>query len=579
MSEPLDDSVRLSRIEEIARDLGATAVLEDAHALAERVAEGRFYVACLGQFKRGKSTLLNALVGANVLPVGVVPVTAVVTVLRHGSALGARVRVEGEPWRDIEPTTLDEYVSEAKNPENARRVRGVEVFVPSALLSRGLCLVDTPGVGSVFAGNTEATRDFVPSIDAALILIGVDPPIAGSEMDLIAEVANGVSTIVFVLGKADRSTEAELTEGKSFAVAVLTKRLGRVPEPLLVVSATERARMGQGTRDWMTLEGRLRALAEGGRAGLVRTAAQRGVLRLATMLRSELDELTRALLRPREESVKRVAQLRVAVTDAENLLRDMSYLFTAVEEQLATRFEKERSAFVAAEQPIAFLELGARIREDAERDVRDLPLAAMEHARTIGLAHVQQWREEHAPIAERLYQDASRRFIDLANQFLAQVAASGDAGFSSLPDTFEPELRFRAKPSFYFHDHLTLAGPHLVGRVVGLFQGKDGRVAAIEREARTYLERLFETNSNRAANDFIEQIRESRRQLQGDLRRHIQRVVDAADRTLERATATVAAGAEAVDREVSRLEMLRAELDTMTTPDAQPSTPESRARQ
>jgi hypothetical protein len=56
-------------------------------------------------------------------------------------------------------------------------VDGAEVFVPSPLLSSGMCFVDTPGLGSVFTGNTATTQAFIPDIDAALVVVGGDPPL------------------------------------------------------------------------------------------------------------------------------------------------------------------------------------------------------------------------------------------------------------------------------------------------------------------------------------------------------------------------------------------------------------------
>lgn len=214
----------LEALERIARDLGAADAASEARASAERVHERRFFVACLGQFKRGKSTLLNALVGAPVLPVGVTPVTAVVTVLRHGRALEARVRTSHEPWRPVAVAELAAFVSEAENPENEKDVTGVEVFVPSPLLASGLCLVDTPGVGSVFEGNTAATRAFVPHVDAALVVLGGDPPISRDELELVSAVAKEVRDFVFVLAKADRLAGEELAQAKAFS----EQALGRV---------------------------------------------------------------------------------------------------------------------------------------------------------------------------------------------------------------------------------------------------------------------------------------------------------------------------------------------------------------
>lgn len=72
-----DGASRLLHLAELALDSGAEPVAEEARELPARVAEGRFYVACVGQFKRGKSTLINVLIGHEVLPTGFVRVTAV----------------------------------------------------------------------------------------------------------------------------------------------------------------------------------------------------------------------------------------------------------------------------------------------------------------------------------------------------------------------------------------------------------------------------------------------------------------------------------------------------------------------
>ena len=162
-AKEVDGASRLLRLANLGEELGAPYVADDGRALAARVSEGRFYLACIGQFKRGKSTLINALIGEPVLPVGFIPVTAVPTVIRFGAHARAHVQARDGSWLEIAVSDLNQYVSEEHNPENAKGVTGVEVFVPSALLSTGMCLVDTPGLGSVFTGNTAATRPSSPT--------------------------------------------------------------------------------------------------------------------------------------------------------------------------------------------------------------------------------------------------------------------------------------------------------------------------------------------------------------------------------------------------------------------------------
>jgi len=88
---------RLGALAELAQEAGAAHLAEETLSLGQRVAENRFDVTCVGQFKRGKSSLINALVGEAILPVGVAPVTSVVTVLRHGQHRSARVSCSSCP--------------------------------------------------------------------------------------------------------------------------------------------------------------------------------------------------------------------------------------------------------------------------------------------------------------------------------------------------------------------------------------------------------------------------------------------------------------------------------------------------
>jgi predicted GTPase len=252
----------LLRLAELAEEFEAEQVAADARSVAERISEGRFYVACIGQFKRGKSTVLNALVGASVLPTGVVPVTAVPTIVRYGRRTAARMRFDAGGWTDIPVTTIDEYVSE-KNPENAKHVAALEIFVPSSLLATGMCLVDTPGLGSVFTGNTAATKAFIPHIDAALVVIGADPPLAGEELLLVDAVARHVPDLIIALNKSDRTTDAERSAAMAFARRQFEKRLQHPVGPFFEISAAEQLEHRGTGREWGKLVASLQQLVAG----------------------------------------------------------------------------------------------------------------------------------------------------------------------------------------------------------------------------------------------------------------------------------------------------------------------------
>ena len=239
----------LGRLATIAEELGEGSIGADLQQLVARIKEGRFFVACVGQFKRGKSTLLDAFVGEPILPMGVVPMTAVPTVLRYGTERTARVRI-GETWQAIRPEELPKYVSEELNPQNSKQVAGVEVFLPSPLLAGGMCLVDTPGIGSVFSGNTETTKEFVPQIDAAILVVGADPPISGEELALIEAVAANVDEILIVLNKIDRVSLMERQQASEFATKVVEGRLKRPVGQIYEVSALGRLNHSTDADDW-----------------------------------------------------------------------------------------------------------------------------------------------------------------------------------------------------------------------------------------------------------------------------------------------------------------------------------------
>ncbi len=542
----------LRQLVEVAADVGADELAAEGQSLAERLAEGRSFVACAGQFKRGKSTLLNALIGDPLLPTGVVPVTAVLTVVRHGPRRAARVRRAGSAWEEIDPAALAAYVTEGQNPENRKRVEGVEVFVPSPLLASGMCFVDTPGIGSVFSASTKIARDFVPHVDAALVVLGADPPLSGEELALVEEVARQTERLIFVLSKADRLSDADRQEARQFAEALLTRRLSR-PVEFLEVSAAERL-SGQITRDWKALEAELEALARDSGVELLRAAATRGVSRVAGRLLRAIDEHREALLRPLDD---RIAELRRSIADAERTLADIRPLLAAAQADLVSAFDAERGACVARALPAALGELDRALMGGDARAKRGVRDRAMELARGIARRVIEEWLRDVEPRAEELYRRATGRFIEGANAFLARLRTSGDPTLARLSGELVGETTFRAKRRFYFHDLLTVASPRPGGRLATLLRPRRRAIVAAREDARRYLERLLVTNSARVSNDLVDRAAEDRRRLESEIVSLLRGLSTSAERALRRARDRHVAGAEAVRAELSRLESLR----------------------
>jgi len=544
---------RLVTLARLAEEAGAPEIASDASALADRLAEGRFYVACIGQFKRGKSTLLNALVGQPLLPSGIIPITTAVTVLRWAPALRARVRLERD-WHAIPVGDLAAYVSEEQNPANRKGVSLVEVFVPSPLLADGMCLVDTPGVGSVIRANSDATREFLPQIDAALVVIGTDPPISGEELALVEETAAQVGTLLFVLSKADRSTDAERSEAIAFTRRVLVERLRKDPGPVLQVSAIERLRSGRSSGDWDALEHTLRTLSASVGGALVGQAATRGLERLAQRLAHDLDEQRRALARPIVETEHHVAALGTCVADGRRALHELRFLFAAEQKRLLERYASELRGFVARELPVAAAALTAALQTRAGRRGA-LRRQALTVAREIADRAVLRWLAETEPVAEALYREAAERFADLANALLQRVARDG--GLTTLPPGVSPALGFRTPRRFVALGMMRASARRPARWLLDALRAPAAARRTVERDAHAFLATLIRGNAGRVADDLDERMIKSRRALELEIHAGLEQITASAARALARARAQHGAGRDAVLAELTRLEQLQ----------------------
>jgi len=253
----LDAAVRA-----VASSLGSgSRACTDLVHLRERLRHRRLQVAVVGQFKRGKSTFINALLGAAVLPTGVLPLTAVPTfifwretpLIRIHFANGRQSEqiVVSDP--DSARSALFHFVTEEANPKNQRGVERVELYYPAATLRGGICLIDTPGIGSTLLHNTEAALRVLPECDVALFIGSADPPITEVELDHLLQVKPKAGRTYFILNKVESLTADEKKSIEGFLRAVLSANsLIEDKVPILPVSARLglSARQSHDTAAW-----------------------------------------------------------------------------------------------------------------------------------------------------------------------------------------------------------------------------------------------------------------------------------------------------------------------------------------
>lgn len=218
-------------VADICQQFGINTLSPQVEACQRLISEQETIdVVVFGNFKAGKSSFLNNLMGQNILPVGVLPLTAIITRLRSGDSVKAKVQFLDGTSQDVPVAEVGNYIAEAKNPGNAKRVADVLIQTPSLERYRGLQFIDTPGLNSVYAHNTETSRNWLPQVGAALLTISADHPFSEQDAELLKALLRSTPKVNILLTKADLLDAQQIDEVKNFIgrqVAAITSE--RVP--------------------------------------------------------------------------------------------------------------------------------------------------------------------------------------------------------------------------------------------------------------------------------------------------------------------------------------------------------------
>lgn len=211
----------------VARTLGATSLAERVDRdVVQKLAADRFHLVVVGEFNHGKTTFVNALLGASVLPVGVTPTTAVIHHVVYATEPSARVVSMGGAEESRSFEEVRSYT--ASGGKNAEDVRFLEIGYPAELLRERLVLVDTPGVNDLSLTRAEITYDYIPRSDAVLFVLDAGQPLKESERQFLQKQLIGRSRdkIVFVVAKADIWSPEEREEALAYVTAKLGELVG-----------------------------------------------------------------------------------------------------------------------------------------------------------------------------------------------------------------------------------------------------------------------------------------------------------------------------------------------------------------
>ena len=248
-----DLQARLQRLEhtgnevallrELERVISAQGLVEFRGALAlllDRMENGSFEIGVFGRVSSGKSSLLNHLLGTEVLPVGVSPVTAIPTRVLHGPTPRAVIEFAENNPVEIELARLAEFSTEQQNPGNTRHVTRIQVELPSPRLTEGVTFVDTPGLGSLATSGAEETVAYLPRCDLGLVLVDAASTLTHEDLTTVQALGQSGARAIVLASKADLLRPVERQETLAYAQRQIKAQLGlEVPVRLVSVMGAE----------------------------------------------------------------------------------------------------------------------------------------------------------------------------------------------------------------------------------------------------------------------------------------------------------------------------------------------------
>ncbi len=507
-------------------------------------------VVVLGEAKRGKSSLINALAGRPLLPTGVLPVTSVVTVVRKDPRRSLVVTYQDGRTALGELDTIAEYVTDERNPANLRRISSVEVLVPDLPWPASVLVVDTPGTGSVDGRHDQVASDAEGTMDVGLMVLTSDPPVSAREQRLIEDAASQAAELLVAINKSDLLSDDDLEVVVGYTRDVVAKTIGRPTDVIAVSTKNAAFKPHPGLSQIRDLVTSLATDPERHTlARSIRTRARR-------LIQGERDEVAVRLSLARLASAQapeRAALFTLAIDEARGQYQDCADVVSAGIRRLNAALDRSCGSEIAILEETLLREVerladGRRIDRETEADfVAAMTMRATEHA--------ESWRQKCAEQVQRDLEAIGQRATAIRGSALAQLRASAhellgvdlamalesislpsDPRFfylgSAVPDAasalatlvrrqLPPTLRRRAA-SMYLRDRAILLADRQLGRARG-----DLRQRLVEAE------RLLLAEVGSAMNELLDRLEHAAETALGTTRE--QRLLDEREREWARA--------------------------------------------
>lgn len=556
--------LQIEALEEFCRMRQSTATAENLKEVRVKLAENRFHLVVLGQFKRGKSTFINSILGDKVLPTSVVPLTSIVTLLKYGDKEQIEVIFNDQSTRPITRDELPEYVTEKGNPKNQKNVKQVEIAFPSQYLKDGVYLIDTPGVGSTFENNTEMTYNFLPKVDAALFLLAVDPPISHSELAFLNDVQNFVQKIFFIQNKIDYLSDEERQESTEFSKRVIEEALGRDGIEIYPLSAKV-ALEGKVSGDQELLEkSRLpefdRVLSEFLMKAKGKTVLESAVRSAKKLLSDEelaIQLEAQAVATPLDVLEKKIATFQEKMEEIKQDREDTRYYFDGEIQRVIDMLDRDLERLKQKEIPRLLEGLEKIGQENKDKPVGEY-VKLMEQALHDGIVRTfDEWVMKEEDRLNEHYSKISKRFSERTNEVIDAIVEASTELFDIKLERFRSDEAIVSESSLYY----MVGEPPKFFDLEGAFDFFSQKIlptklskGRVLKDIRKRLPREIDKNCGRVRWDFMDRVKRSFLNFRWELNQKI----DATEQSIKGA---IEKAVEMKKKSASELEAFRAKVD------------------
>ncbi len=524
--------------------------------LREKIQNNVFNLVVLGQFKRGKTSLINALLGAEILPTAIVPLTSIATILKYGETVNINVYFNDGRVMDIEPATLPQYVTEKGNPRNEKEVQEVIIAYPSTYLKDGVRLIDTPGVGSVYEHNTDVAYHYLPKSDAALFLLSVDQPVSKAELEFLKDVQEFSNRIFFLQNKADYVGAEDLAESISFSKKIIEECLGN--EVKIFPLSAKWALEGKlsGTKEFLEksflpeFERVLNTFLMQEKGRVLLLSVTNNLLRLLAQARFKLDLEMKSFSTPLEELKEKI---KIFENKKKEILveKDDFYLLLdgATKNIIKNVLDEDTKAFrqelllkVSENIETRYPEYSGLSLKEIQRRLEEQIVAEVKQA-------FMAWRGLEDEKLSKTFETSCQRFITKIDETVDSLLNFSADLFAVPFDIVQAEAIWSSKSRFYYKFKEQPGGIEIVASSLTLLLPKFIGEKILLKKMKEYLEGVIDRQSARIGSDFEERLDKSKLAFRWEMLQRIEATMEGISQAIETGMSRKLQGEKAVEEQ------------------------------